>query len=150
MKRFAQWFTTERRQGIQFFAMSLVPLLVLFGLGTEEYLTQWTVILAAVMQFISSLLSLLNLKQGEWGAAWTIIRGAIYSLGMTVAPVFNVLGFYSEEMSDLILTGVSLTLTVLSSALAVLIGGEQKWQEQQLERQYTPRHASSVKLPDEG
>lgn len=149
MKRFAQWFTTSRRQGIQLFATSLIPLLVLFGMGTEEYFTHWTIVLAAVMQFVTSLLSLLNLRQGDWGAAWAIIRGAVYTLGLTVAPTFALLGFWTEEFGGLILTGVSLTLTVLSNVVAVLVSGEQKLEDEQWERQHVPRHASSEVLPDE-
>ena len=126
MKSFAAWFTTQRRQGIQLLFTSLVPLFMLFGLGTDETWAQWGIILAALLQMLGSLLSLLNLEEGNWGAKWAVVRGAIYSFGLAVAPAFTILGWLTEDMSGLILSAVSITLTVLSSLVAVLTSGEQQ------------------------
>lgn len=129
MNAFKAWFSTERRQGIQVFAASLAPLLILFGLGTEGFWEQWLIILGAALQFISNLMNLLNLKQGEWSKGWEITRAAIYTFGMALAPAFVALGYWTEDFSGLILTGAALALSVLGNLISVLTSGKQQEQE---------------------
>ena len=126
MHTLTSWFTPERRQGIQALAASLVPLLILWGLGTEQVWDQWLIILGAALQFFSNALSLANLKPDEWGKGWEIARGAIYTLGLSVAPALVVLGFWTEEFSSTVLTGVALALSVLGNLVAVLTSGAQQ------------------------
>ena len=126
MHTLTSWFTPERRQGIQALAASLVPLLILWGFGTEQVWDQWLIILGAALQFFSNALSLANLKPGEWGKGWEIARGAIYTLGLSVAPALVVLGFWTEEFSSTVLTGVALALSVLGNLVAVLTSGAQQ------------------------
>ena len=108
------------------FAASLVPLLVLFGIGTQATWDSWLIIVAAVLQFVASLLSLLNLKKGDWGTGWAIFRGAVYTLGLAAAPALVSLGYLSHEQSGLVLAGAGLTLTALSSFLAILTSSAQQ------------------------
>lgn len=108
------------------FAASLVPLLVLFGIGTQATWDSWLIIVAAVLQFVASLLSLLNLKKGDWGTGWAIFRGAVYALGLAAAPALVSLGYLSHEQSGLVLAGAGLTLTALSSFLAILTSSAQQ------------------------
>jgi len=126
MKKFIQWFTTERRQLIQAFLASLTPLLIMVGFGTEGTWEQVLIITGATMQFVASLLNLVNLRVGDWGAGWAIIRGAIYTLGTTVAPALVILGWLDEATSTIVLTGLSLALGALSSAVAIFTGGQQQ------------------------
>ena len=126
MKKFAQWFTLERRQGIQLFVASVVPILVLTGISTQDRLDQWMIIVTIVLQFISSLLSLLNLRKGQWSEAWVIVRGAIYTLGLAAAPALVALGYWNEDFSTNFVAGLALTLTMLSNFVAVLTGSQQK------------------------
>ena len=129
MKQFAAWFTTERRQGIQAFAASLAPLLILSGFGTQLIWDQWLIILGAGLQFISNFLNLLNLKQGDWGRGWEIARGAIYTLGLGVAPALVALGYWTEDFSGVALAGTALTLSVLGNFISVLTSGRQQQAE---------------------
>ena len=119
------WLDAERRQRIQVFAGTLVPLLIIAGLTTETAAEQWLIILGAVLQFGAAALSLVNLK-GNWQEAWTVARGALYALAATVAPALTVLGLINEQMSATILTGLSLALTALTSLLAIFVSGEQQ------------------------
>lgn len=118
MRTIAEWFTASRRQAIQLFFGSLAPLAIMFGFGTEGVWEQALIITGAVLQFISSALSLINLR----GAAeiWTVLRGAIYTLGTVVSPALVLLGFYDDATNALILTGTSLALGALSNLLAIL------------------------------
>lgn len=124
MKTIAAWFTPERRQLIQVFFGSLAPLAILFGFGTDGVWEQSLIILGAVLQFISSGLSLVNVR----GAAniWKIARGAIYMLAATVSPALVILGFYDEATNATILVAVSLGLGALSNLLAIFIGKQQE------------------------
>lgn len=111
------------------FAASLVPLLVLFGIGSQATWDSWMIIVAATLQFVASLLSLLNLKKGDWGTGWAIFRGAVYALGLAAAPALVSLGYLSHEQSGLVLAGAGLTLTTLSSLLAILVNSKQQRDE---------------------
>ena len=111
------------------FAASLAPLLVLFGIGTQATWDSWLIIVAAVLQFGASLLSLLNLKKGDWSTGWTIFRGAVYTLGLSAAPALVSLGYLTHEQSGLVLAGAGLALTTLSSLLAILVNSKQQRDE---------------------
>ena len=111
------------------FAASLVPLLVLFNIGTQSMWDAWLIVVAAVLQFVSSLLSLLNLKKGDWSTGWTILRGAVYTLGLSAAPALVSLGYLTHEQSGLVLAGAGLALTTLSSLLAILVNSKQQRDE---------------------
>jgi hypothetical protein len=126
MKGFAAWFTPDRRQAIQIFAGGLAPLAILLGLGTEGIWEQTLIIFGAVLQFISSLLSLLNVHKGDWGAAWAIVRGAVYALAMVVSPALVLLGFYDEATNATVLAAVSLALSALSNLVAVFTSKKQQ------------------------
>src|SRR5690606_16353809 len=94
--------------------------------GTESIWDQGLIILGAVMQFLASLLSLLNLKVGEIGRAWAIVRGAVYTLAATVSPALVLLGAYDETLGSTILTAISLGLATLSSLVAIFVGKAQQ------------------------
>lgn len=128
MRKFKEWFTLERRQGILLFAGSVAPLLILFGFGSKTVWEQWLIILGVVLQFVSSLLSLLNLKVGEWGAGWAIIRGAIYALGAGAAPALVALGIWDNEFSSYFMLGLALFLAALSNLVSLLTGSKQELQ----------------------
>lgn len=125
MRKFANWFTAERRQAIQLFAGSLAPLLILFGFGTEGQWDQYIIIVGLLLQFVSSLLSLVNLRHGDWSGVWTIVRGAIYTLGMGAAPALAALGFWDDNTSSVFLLGMSLTLGALSNLVSILTSSRQ-------------------------
>lgn len=118
------WFTPERRQSIQVFAGSLAPLAILLGFGTEGVWEQALIILGAVLQFVSSAISLINVRDVNKG--WAVLRGAIYALAATVSPALVLLGFYDDETNAAILTGLSLALGALSNLLAIFVGKAQQ------------------------
>jgi hypothetical protein len=124
MRRVADWFTPERRQAIQLWFGSLAPLAIMFGYGTEGMWEQWLVIGGAVLQAVSSGLSLVNVR--DVNKAWQIVRGAVYLLAMTVSPALAILGVYDAETNAAILMGVSLGLAALSNLLAVFVGKGQQ------------------------
>lgn len=126
MKTIAAWFTPERRQAIQVFAGGLAPLAILVGFGTEGVWEQVLIILGAVLQFVSSLLSLVNVRKGDWGAGWAIVRGAIYALAMVVSPALVLLGFYDAATNASILAGLSLALSALSNLVAIFTSKSQE------------------------
>lgn len=121
-------FTPERRQQIQLFLGSLAPLLILGGFATQEQTEQALIITGAVLQFLAALLALVNVRRGDWGAGWTVIRGAIYALAATVSPALVFFGLYDEATNAVLLTGISLALSSLSALLAVFIGKTQEIQ----------------------
>jgi len=126
MKSLAEWFTQDRRQKIQLFFGSLAPLLILLGFATEAQTEQWLIIVGAVLQFVAAILSLVNLKRGDWSTAWAVTRGAIYALAATVSPALVLLGVYDNGLNATILLALSLGLSALSSILAVFVSGQQK------------------------
>lgn len=121
--RVAAWFTPTRRQLIQVLFGSLAPLAILFGFGTDGSWEQWLLITGAGLQFASSTLSLVNVR--DVVRAWQIVRGAVYAAGAVIAPALVALGYLDEALSARILLGISLGLTFLSNALAVLVGSKQ-------------------------
>lgn len=127
MHAITNWFSPERRQLIQAFLVSLAPLAILFGYGTTGQWEQVLVIGGAILAASASLLSLVNVRIDDWATqGWAIVRGAIYALGTTVSPALVLLGFYSEEVNTQIVTGLSLCLTALSSAIAIFANGQQQ------------------------
>ena len=132
MNAIVKFFTPERRQAIQLFAGALAPLAILLGFGTEGIWEQGLIIFGAVLQFLSALLSLVNVRDAV--TAWAIIRGAIYALAATVSPALVLLGFYDDSTNATILLGVSLGLAALSNLLAIFIGGQQQQRTVQLQQ----------------
>ena len=127
MNKVAEWFTSERRQAIQAFLGSLAPLAVLFGVGDNGTWEQVLVISGAVMIFAASLLSLVNVRINDWATqGWAIVRGAIYALAMVVSPALVTLGVYNDDINTTITTAVSLSLSALSSLVAILANGRQQ------------------------
>lgn len=124
MNSIAAWFTPDRRQSIQVAFGSLAPLAILFGFGTEGVWEQSLIILGAVLQAVSSLLSLINVRDPHVWAA--VLRGVIYGLATVVSPALVLLGFYDEATNATILVAVSLGLGALSNLLAVFIGKKQE------------------------
>lgn len=122
------WFTSARRQQIQVFAGSLAPFFILFGIGSEGQWEQWLILLGLILQFGSSLLSLLALKVGDWGTGWAIVRGAVYALGMGAAPALVALGVWDKDFSSFFLVGLSLGLAALSNLVAIFTSGHQRAQ----------------------
>lgn len=123
------WFTPERRQAIQVFAGSVAPLLIMLGFGSAGLWEQLLIILGAVLQFASSVVSLSALKRGDWGAAWTVMRGALYTLAAVASPSLVVLGLYDEQTNAALLTGLSLGLAALSNLLAIFVGKQQQLED---------------------
>lgn len=127
MKNLSKWLNTERRQKIQLFFGSLAPLFILFGMGSQESWEQTLVIIGAAMQFLASLLSLVNIRISDWSTqGWAIVRGAIYTLGFTVAPALVLLGVFDEQTSTTVLLAISLGLSSLSALVAIFTAGQQK------------------------
>lgn len=120
----AAWLTTERRQLIQVWLGSLAPILIGLGYLTQADAEQWLIIVGASVQFAASLLSLVNLRGVS--SVWTVIRGAIYALGMAVAPALTILGYIDEATSAILLTALSLGLSSLSSLLAIFTSSRQE------------------------
>lgn len=126
LRKFRDWFTTERRQGIQMLAASLAPLLIWMGFGDESYWEQWVVIIGIGMTMIANLLNLLNLKVGDWGTGWAIVRGALYGAAIAAVPAFVTLGVFTAEQGGWILTGAGIAITVLSHCVSILTSGKQE------------------------
>lgn len=126
MKKLNEIFTPERRQQIQLFFASLAPLAILVGFANEAQTQQILIIIGAALQFFASILSLVNVRKGDWGAGWAIVRGAIYALAAVVSPVLVFFGLYDASTNAALLTGISLALSTLSSLLAVFIGQKQE------------------------
>ena len=124
MNTIKNWFTPDRRQQIQLFFGALAPLAILAGFGTEGQWEQWLIIVGAVLQFVSSGLSLVNVRDVR--TVWAVVRGAVYALAATVSPALVLLGVYGEEMNGTILIGLSLGLGALSNLLAIFIGKQQE------------------------
>lgn len=135
-------FTPERRQQIQLFLGSLAPLLILTGFATQAQTEQWLIISGAVIQTFAAILSLVNVRKGDLGAGWAVIRGAIYTLAATVSPALVLLGYYSEETNAALLTGLSLGLSSLSALLSIFIG-----KSQQLEKVEAVAKAQGAVVP---
>lgn len=135
-------FTPERRQQIQLFLGSLAPLLILMGFATQAQTEQWLIISGAVIQAFAAILSLVNVRKGDLGAGWAVIRGAIYTLAATVSPALVLLGYYSEETNASLLTGLSLGLSSLSALLSIFIG-----KSQQLEKVEAVAKAQGAVVP---
>lgn len=123
IRALAAWLTTERRQLIQVWLGSLAPILIGLGYVTQSDAEQWLIIAAAGVQCAASLLSLVHLRGVL--SVWTVVRGAIYTLGMAVAPALTVLGFIDEVTSAILLTALSLGLSSLSSLLAIFTSSQQ-------------------------
>jgi hypothetical protein len=127
MHALARLLTPERRQLIQAFLVALAPLAIMFGYGTEGTWQQLLIIAGAVIGAVASLLNLVNVRIGDWATqGWAIVRGVIYSLGTVVSPALVILGFYGDDVNTQILNGLSLGLTVLSSAIAIFASGQQQ------------------------
>lgn len=124
MNAIKAWFTPDRRQQIQLFFGALAPLAILAGFGTEGQWEQLLIITGAVLQFVSSGLSLVNVRDAR--TIWAVVRGAVYALAATVSPALVLLGVYGDETNTTILLGLSLGLGALSNLLAVFIGGRQE------------------------
>lgn len=126
MNGLVAFFTPNRRQQIQLFFGSLAPLLILTGFASEAQTQQGLIIVGAVLQFLAAILSLVNVRKGDWGAGWAIVRGAIYALVAVVSPTLVFFGLYDASTNATLLAGLSLTLSSLSSLLSIFIGKSQQ------------------------
>lgn len=126
METLSKIFTPERRQQIQVFFASLAPLLILTGFATQEQTEQYLIIAGAILQFLASVLSLVNVRKGDWGAGWAVLRGSIYGLVAVVSPALVFFGLYSPEINATLLAGISLGLSSFSSLLSIFIGKGQE------------------------
>lgn len=126
MEKLNAIFTPERRQQIQLFFGSLAPLLILAGFATEAEAQLYLIIAGAVLQFVAAILSLVNVRKGDFGAGWAIVRGAIYALAAVVSPALVLLGVFDESTNAALLTGLSLGLSSLSALLSIFIGKSQE------------------------
>lgn len=123
MNALVNWFTPQRRQLIQLFFASLAPVLIGLGYATQAQTEQYLILTGAGLQFVASLVSLINLR-GLLNI-WTVLRGAIYLAGTTAAPALVVLGVIDEATSSIVLVGISLGLSSLSSLLAIFVSKDQ-------------------------
>ena len=127
MRKFRDWFSPETRQKIQAFVVTLAPIAIMLGYGTEGTWEQWLIILGAGVGALGSLLSLGNIKITDWSTqGWAIVRGVLYGLGAVVAPALVALGYINEDTNAKILTGLSLGITALSSAISIFVNGQQQ------------------------
>lgn len=122
METLSKIFTPERRQLIQLWLGSLAPLLILGGFATQAQTEQWLILIGAAFQAFAAILSLVNVRRGDWSTGWMVIRGAIYAFAATASPVLVVLGLYDESTNAALLTAISLGLSSLSGLLAIFIG----------------------------
>lgn len=122
LRRVAAWFTTAKRQAIQVFAGSLAPLFIILGIGTEDQWTQALIIFGASIQFLSSVLSLVNLRGRS---IWTVLRGALYTLGATLSPALVSLHILSPALANKGVLALSLLLASVGSLVAVLTAQKQ-------------------------
>jgi len=129
IKKIARWFTTAKRQAIQVFAASLAPIAIFFGLATEHQTAGLLLISAALLQFGSNLLSLVNVKIGDWGQGWAIVRGAVYAVAGSVAPALVSIGLWTDDQSQSILTGLGLIIALIGNGVAVLTSQRQEVQK---------------------
>lgn len=142
MKKFAEWFTSDRRKKIQVFLGSLAPLAIMMGFGSQGSWEQVGIITGAASLFLASLLNLLNVRVADWATqGWMIVRGAVYALGTTVSPALVVLGLYGEEVNTAIVTGLGLGLGALSSLISIFANGEQTKAAQELESRLSAQRA---------
>lgn len=127
MNALARFFTPERRQLIQAFLVTLAPLAIMLGYGTAGIWEQLLIIAGAILGAVASLLSLLNVRVADWATqGWAIVRATIYGLGTVVSPSLVLLGFYDDAVNTQIVTGLSIALTALSSAIAIFASGRQQ------------------------
>lgn len=126
LERLKDWFTPGVRQSIQVFFGSLAPLAILIGIGSDGIWEQSLIILGAILQFVSSGLSLLNLKTGGIARIWAVLRGSVYALAATVSPALVLLGFYDQAFNAVLLSGLSLALGALSNLIAIWTGKQQQ------------------------
>ena len=124
MKTIAGWFTPTRRQLIQLFLASLAPIVIGLGFATQNQTEQLLVLTGAGLQFVASLLKLINLRGVL--TIWTALRGAIYLAATTASPALVILGVYDEATGSMVLVGVSLGLSTMSSFIAVFVGKDQQ------------------------
>lgn len=121
-----KFFTAERRQAIQAFFVTLAPLVIFLGYASEEQAQAWLVITGAVLQALGGLLALVNVRVGDVAAGWAVVRGVIYTLAMAVSPALVILGFINQDFSAILLSGIALALSSLSSAVAIFWSGKQQ------------------------
>lgn len=126
MKQLAAFFTPDRRQQIQLWFGSLAPLLILGGFATEAQTQQGLIIVGAVLQFLAAVLSLSNVRKGDYSTVFTVLRAAIYTLAAVVSPALVFFGLYDESTNAALLTGLSLALSSLSALLSIFIGKSQQ------------------------
>jgi hypothetical protein len=127
MRKFQEWFSPETRQKIQAFVVTVAPIAIMLGYGTEGQWQQWLVILGATIAALGSLLSLLNVRVTDWSTqGWAIVRGVLYGLGTVVSPALVALGYINEDTNAKVLTGLSLGITALSSAISIFVNGQQQ------------------------
>lgn len=138
------WFTPQRRQLIQVFFASLAPVLIGLGYATQAQTEQYLILTGAALQFAASLVSLVNLR-GILNI-WTVLRGAIYGAGTTVAPALVILGVIDEATSSVVLVGISLGLSSLSSLLAIFVGKDQEAAAELIEVYATSGESDDVEL----
>lgn len=127
MQGFRNWFSPERRQAIQAAVVTLAPLAIMLGYGTQDQWQQILIIVGAVIAAAGSALSLFNVRVQDWATeGWKIVRGIIYAFGMVVSPALLALGLINESLNEQITTGLSIGLTALSSAISIFANGQQQ------------------------
>jgi hypothetical protein len=126
MKKFRSWFSPKRRQLIQLAAASLAPLAMTLGLGSDVEWTQGLLLFGGGIQFVANLTSLINVRVGDLGAGWAVVRGAVYSLGATAAPAFVTLGIWSDSDGTRYAGILALALALVGNVVAIITNqGEQ-------------------------
>ena len=124
-QKIADWFTPTRRRELQGLVTLIVPVLVAAGITTDFVAAQIGIIIAGVLQFGSSALSVAYLQSWKSSEAWTIVRGAFYTLGATLAPALLALGVLDDKTHTLIAGLGSVGLTVISSLIAIITNNKQ-------------------------
>jgi hypothetical protein len=127
MNALARFLTPERRQLIQAFLAALATLAIMLGYGTAGTWEQLLIIAGAVVGAVASLLNLVNVRVADWATqGWAIVRATIYTLATVVSPSLVLLGLYDDAVNTQIVTGISLALTMFSSAVAIFTSGQQQ------------------------
>ena len=126
MKTLTQWLTPTRRQAIQGLVATLAPLLIMLGIGSAGQWEQISFIVGAVLTLLANLLNLVNVRVGDWGEAWILVRTAIYAAAATVVPALAALELFSADTGNTLVLGLSIVLAVGSAFVAIFTNSHEQ------------------------
>ena len=132
LKQLADWFTPERRQAIQQTLMLAITLLVTVGAITEGDSQHIVAIAGIILQAGSGLLALAYLEGSSFADMWAVIRGVLYTAAGSAGPVLVALGLLSENYSNWLLSVLGVSLSLVSSVVAIFASRRQEFNRKPL------------------